>query len=74
MTAFLSQRSKSLRTDAAYGLAIHFVKSAREDPVFTFSYDLVDVPPRLGFALRDVLDASGIPTEPISALLSKTTL
>jgi 60 kDa SS-A/Ro ribonucleoprotein len=58
MTAALSQRSEMLRTDAAYGLAILLREICVKAAVFTFSDDLVEVPPRRGFALRDALDAS----------------
>jgi 60 kDa SS-A/Ro ribonucleoprotein len=58
MTHALSSRSEMLRTDAAYGLAILLREVCEKAKVFTFSNDLVEVPPRRGFALRDALDAS----------------
>lgn len=58
MTAALSRRSEMLRTDAAYGLAILLREICEKTIVFTFSNDLVEVPPRRGFALRDALDVS----------------
>ncbi len=58
MTAALSRRSEMLRTDAAYGLAILLREICAHAAVFTFSNDLVEVPPRRGFALRDALDGS----------------
>jgi TROVE domain len=58
MTYALSQRSEMLRTDAAYGLAILLREICEKATVYTFSNDLVEVPPRRGFALRDALDAS----------------
>jgi 60 kDa SS-A/Ro ribonucleoprotein len=58
MTAPLSHRSEMLRTDAAYGLAILLREICEKATVFTFSNDLVEVPPRRGFALRDALDSS----------------
>jgi 60 kDa SS-A/Ro ribonucleoprotein len=58
MTAALSHRSEMLRTDAAYGLAILLREICAKAAVFTFSNELVEVPPRRGFALRDALDAS----------------
>lgn len=58
MTALLSRRSEMLRTDAAYGLAILLREICEKASVFTFSDDLVEVPPRRGFALRDALDSS----------------
>lgn len=53
MTAPLSGRSDMLRTDAASGLAILLREICEKATVFTFSNDLVEVPPRRGFALRD---------------------
>jgi hypothetical protein len=58
MTYALSQRSEMLRTDAAYGLAILLREVCEKASVYTFSNDLVEVPPRRGFALRDALEAS----------------
>jgi 60 kDa SS-A/Ro ribonucleoprotein len=58
MTAALSRRSEMLRTDAAYGLAVLLREICERVSVFTFSNELVEVPPRRGFALRDALDAS----------------
>src|SRR5215471_13334441 len=58
MTYALSRRSEMLRTDAAYGLAILLRKICGKVAVYTFSDNLVEVPPRRGFALRDALDAS----------------
>lgn len=58
MTYALSRRSEMPRTDAAYGLAILLREVAEKVSVFTFSDDLVEVPPRRGFALRDALDRS----------------
>jgi 60 kDa SS-A/Ro ribonucleoprotein len=58
MMAALSGRSEMLRTDAAYGLAILLREICEKANVFTFSDNLVEVPARRGFALRDALDAS----------------
>jgi len=58
MTGALSRRSEMLRTDAGYGLAILLREICEKAVLFTFSNDLVEVPPRRGFALRDALDAS----------------
>jgi 60 kDa SS-A/Ro ribonucleoprotein len=58
MMTVLSRRSEMLRTDAAYGLAIPLREICEKAITFTFSNDLVEVPPRRGFALRDALDAS----------------
>jgi 60 kDa SS-A/Ro ribonucleoprotein len=58
MIAALSRRSEMLRTDAAYGLAILLREICEKAIVFTFSSNLVEVPPRRGFALRDALEAS----------------
>jgi len=58
MVAPLSRRSEMLRTDAAYGLAVLLREIAEKVSVFSFSNDLVEVPARRGFALRDAIDAS----------------
>ena len=58
MTAPLSRRSEMLRTDAAYGLAVLLREIAEKVAVFSFSDNLVEVPARRGFALRDAIDAS----------------
>jgi 60 kDa SS-A/Ro ribonucleoprotein len=58
MTVPLSRRSDMLRTDAAYGLAVLLREMAERLGVFSFSDNLVEVPARRGFALRDAIDAS----------------
>ncbi|HKW16175.1 MAG TPA: TROVE domain-containing protein [Terriglobales bacterium] len=58
MTAPLSRRSEMQRTDAAYGLAVLLREIGEKVGVFSFSNDLVEVPARRGFALRDAIDAS----------------
>jgi hypothetical protein len=58
MTAPLSRRSEMQRTDAAYGLAVLLREIADKVAVFSFSDNLVEVPARRGFALRDAIDAS----------------
>jgi 60 kDa SS-A/Ro ribonucleoprotein len=58
MTAPLSRRSEMQRTDAAYGLAVLLREIGEKVAVYSFSDDLVEVPARRGFALRDALDAS----------------
>ncbi len=58
MTAPLSRRSEMQRTDAAYGLAVLLREIGEKVAVFSFSDDLVEVPARRGFALRDAIDAS----------------
>ncbi len=58
MNTALSRRSEMMRTDAAYGLAILLREIGQRVSIFTFSDNLVPVPPRHGFALRDALDAS----------------
>jgi 60 kDa SS-A/Ro ribonucleoprotein len=58
MTAALSRRSEMQRTDAAYGLAVLLREIGEKVSVFSFSDDLVEVPGRRGFALRDAIDAS----------------
>lgn len=58
MTAALSRRSEMQRTDAAYGLAVLLREIGEKVAVYSFSDDLVEVPARRGFALRDTIDAS----------------
>jgi len=58
MIAPLSRRSEMLRTDAAYGLAVLLREIGERVAVYSFSDNLVEVPARRGFALRDALDAS----------------
>jgi hypothetical protein len=58
MMAPLSRRSEMLRTDAAYGLAVLLREIGERVAVYSFSDDLVEVPGRRGFALRDAIDAS----------------
>jgi hypothetical protein len=58
MTAPLSRRSEMQRTDAAYGLAVLLREIGEKVVVFSFSDNLVEVPARRGFALRDAIDAS----------------
>ena len=54
----LSRRSEMLRTDAGYGLAVLLREIAEKVAVFSFSDNLVEVPARRGFALRDAIDVS----------------
>jgi len=58
MTASLSRRSEMLRTDAAYGLAVLLRELGDRVNVYSFSDNLVEVPARRGFALRDAIDKS----------------
>ena len=58
MTAALSSRSEMQRTDAAYGLALLLREIAEKSVVYSFSDELVEVPARRGFALRDAIDKS----------------
>jgi 60 kDa SS-A/Ro ribonucleoprotein len=58
MIAPLSRRSEMLRTDAAYGLAVSLREVGERVAVYSFSDNLVEVPARRGFALRDAIDAS----------------
>jgi Mg-chelatase subunit ChlD len=51
----LSERSKMTRLDAACGLAILAREICEHVKIFSFSNSVVLVPPRRGFALRDVL-------------------
>jgi len=58
MTAALSRRSEMQRTDAAYGLAVLLREIGQQVAFYSFSDDLVQVPARRGFALRDAIDTS----------------
>ena len=58
MIAQLSRRSEMLRTDAAYGLAVLLREIGERVAVYSFSDNLVEVPARRGFALRDAIDTS----------------
>jgi 60 kDa SS-A/Ro ribonucleoprotein len=55
MFATLSGQSEMTRAEAACGLAILAREVCEEVEVFTFSQDVVKVPPRRGFALRDAI-------------------
>ena len=58
MDAQLSRRSEMRRNDAAYGLAVFLREIAEQVSVYSFSDQLVRVPSRQGFALRDAINAS----------------
>jgi hypothetical protein len=58
MFASLSAQSEMTRADAACGLAILAREVCDEVEIFTFSQDVVKVPPRRGFALRDAIIGS----------------
>src|SRR5712692_5939865 len=58
MTASLSRRSEMQRTDAAYGLSVLLRETGEKVAVYSFSDELVEVPARRGFALRDAIDTS----------------
>jgi 60 kDa SS-A/Ro ribonucleoprotein len=55
MFATLSTQSEMTRAEAACGLAILAREVCDEVEIFTFSNDVVKVPPRRGFALRDAV-------------------
>lgn len=58
MDSSLSSQSEMLRVDAAYGLAILLREVCENISIYTFSSRIVQVPPRRGFALRDVMASS----------------
>src|SRR5262249_9606450 len=58
MDAPLSRRSEMRRNDAAYGLAVLLREIAEKVNIYSFSDELVRVPSRQGFALRDAINAS----------------
>ena len=49
----ISSKSNSLRTDAANGLAILLREICEQVAIYTFSNNIVQVPARKGFALKD---------------------
>lgn len=55
MFATLSAQSEMTRAEAACGLAILAREICEEVEIFTFSNEVVKVPPRRGFALRDAI-------------------
>src|SRR5580700_1949387 len=55
MFATLSAQSEMTRAEAACGLAILAREGCDEVEIFTFSNNVVKVPPRRGFALRDAI-------------------
>src|SRR6516225_9124893 len=58
MDAPLSRRSEMRRNDAAYGLAVLLREIAEKVSIYSFSDELVRVPSRQGFALRDAINSS----------------
>ena len=58
MDAALSRRSEMARTDAAYGLAVLLREIAENVSIYSFSDQLVRIPSRSGFALRDAIHTS----------------
>ena len=58
MDAPLSRRGEMRRNDAAYGLAVLLREIAEQVSIYSFSDQLVRVPARSGFALRDAINAS----------------
>ena len=55
MDVALSRKSQMQRTDAASGLAILAREICEQVDIFSFSNQLVRIPPRHGFALRDAI-------------------
>jgi hypothetical protein len=58
MDAPLSHRGEMRRNDAGYGLAVLLREIAESVSIYSFSDNLVRVPNRSGFALRDAINAS----------------
>jgi 60 kDa SS-A/Ro ribonucleoprotein len=54
----MSQQSEMTRLEAACGLAILAREICDDVEIFTFSHQVVKVPPRRGFALRDAIVSS----------------
>jgi 60 kDa SS-A/Ro ribonucleoprotein len=55
MDEALSARSDTKRVDVAAGLAILIREKCQQARIATFSHQVVEVPPRRGFALRDAV-------------------
>lgn len=55
MNSEISNKSDLMRLDAACGLGMLLREICEDVEIFTFSNDLVQVPPRRGFALRDAI-------------------
>src|SRR5215467_86789 len=58
MDAPLSRRSEMRRNDAGYGLAVLLRDNTKNVSIYSFSDNLVRVPNRSGFALRDAINGS----------------
>lgn len=58
MDAHMSAKSEMRRLDAACGLAVLAREIGEDVEIFTFSNNVVKVPPRRGFALRDAIVSS----------------
>jgi 60 kDa SS-A/Ro ribonucleoprotein len=58
MNASLSKKSDMTRMDAGFGLAMVLRELCEDIVVYTFSTNVVAVPDRRGFALRDAMDKS----------------
>ncbi|MCA8902552.1 MAG: TROVE domain-containing protein [Hyphomonas sp.] len=58
MSGLMSRRSEMMRLDAAVGLAVLAREIGEDVEIFTFSNQVVKVPARRGFALRDAIVAS----------------
>jgi 60 kDa SS-A/Ro ribonucleoprotein len=58
MDSKLSEKGEMLRTDAAYGLAVLGREMFSDVEIFSFSNQVVKLPPRRGFALRDSIHQS----------------
>lgn len=54
----VSKKSDITRLDAACGVAILLREICKDVSIYTFSNQLINVPPRHGFALRDVINNS----------------
>lgn len=54
----LSARSETTRMDAGFGLGVLLREICEDVRIFTFSQQVVEIPGRRGFALRDAMKAS----------------
>ena len=55
MSATISNKSKMMRMDAACAMAILLRETCEKGEMYSFSHNLVAIPPRQGMALRDAI-------------------
>jgi hypothetical protein len=60
MDSLISYKSEITRMDAACGLAVLTREISNDIKIYTFSNNVVPIPPRRGFALRDAIVKSQV--------------